>query len=156
MPIGSGESQVHQRHQENATMDHHFDRITRTLGSGNASRRGVLRIVGVAALTAALGWAGADSAVACGKRRDKCEKRKRCCAGFICKSGRCRRSPVPPKIPTGGTCDPAKPVQCASGVCGCHAGACSCRNAQCGVGGCGTDMDCCEGYCHIANFCQTP
>jgi hypothetical protein len=95
------------------------------------------------------------STLACGKRGDKCGKKKRCCAGFTCKSGRCRRSPVIPKTPTGGACDPAKPVQCASGVCGCHAGACTCRHAQCGLSGCGTDADCCEGYCHIANFCQT-
>jgi hypothetical protein len=136
-------------------MDHHFDRVTRTLSSGDASRRGVLRNVGVAALAAALGGVGADSAAACGKRRDTCGKAKRCCTGFACKSGRCRRSPAQTKIATGGTCDPARPDQCASGVCGCDFSAnCICRKEQCGFGLCGIDADCCEGYCHIANVCQ--
>ena len=137
-------------------MDHHFARLTRTLGSGDASRRGVLRIAGVAALTVALGWIDLDSAAACGKRGGTCGKGKRCCAGFVCKSGKCRHAPTPPKIATGDTCDPVQPDQCASGVCGCHAGVCTCRKETCAPGSCGTDLDCCEGYCHIANICQTP
>jgi hypothetical protein len=136
-------------------MDHHVDHITRGLSSGDASRRGALRIVGGAVLAAVFGWVNLDSAEACGKRGDKCGKKKRCCAGFKCKSGRCRRSSTTPKIPTGGTCDPTKPAQCASGVCGCRAGACTCRHAQCGFGACGVDADCCEGYCPVANLCQT-
>jgi hypothetical protein len=137
-------------------MDHRFDRITRTLGSGDASRRTVLRLAGAAALTAALGWADPDTAAACRKRGDRCGKGKQCCAGFTCKSGACRRSPAPPGIPTDGVCDPAKPGQCASGVCGCHVGVCTCRREQCGPGICGTDADCCDGYCHVANVCQAP
>jgi hypothetical protein len=56
----------------------------------------------------------------------------------------------------GDACDPAVPLACASGECGCKGSDCFCRYDTCAPTGvsCFIDLDCCTGFCLAAAACQ--
>jgi hypothetical protein len=54
----------------------------------------------------------------------------------------------------GDDCDPAIPVACDSGVCGCYDDLCTCRAATCReyFADCQAPEECCDGYCNFGSF----
>ncbi len=150
--------------------DELFSRLRTALRPG-ISRRGMVAIV-VAAVVGS-GDALARLATSEADRRQKRRRRKKknrrpkcqagetrcggklCCAPgqqclgatFGCVNG--TRQP-------GEECDPAVPLECASGECGSTGAACVCRDDTCAPVGvsCVIDLDCCTGYCLGATACQ--
>lgn len=57
-------------------------------------------------------------------------------------------APSPSLLEPGDSCDPERPAECDSGVCGCDGDDCTCRRATCSVTRCfGSDIECCQGRC---------
>jgi hypothetical protein len=113
----------------------HIDAISQTLGRHGFSRRTAVRLLLVALGTGSAGVARAGGVGAHGRRG----------------------------LPAGRTCDPARPQQCRSGICGCNGdpaeGLCICRTRTCKPpgGGCRRDGNpgCCQGVCQFpASVCS--
>jgi hypothetical protein len=156
------------RHQE-------FDSFARSFVT-DVSRRSVVRaFVGGASIAAQIRLRPAGSAeAACTKVGAKCEKGDKCCGGAKCKGQRCRclgdrvacgntccqpgqvcqeqaggKACANGDIAVNDACDPAAPLACETGVCGCFGDQCTCREAACGGpgAGCLQRKDCCDGFC---------
>lgn len=153
-----------------------FDELTAAIGS---SRRGLLRLAGIGALGAVFAGLGLeDAAAACKKPGRPCKKGNTCCGGATCKGKKCKcpkgraacgkaccqsgqvcQQGAPkicvngPKTP-GASCNPNKPLECASGKCQCITNfedveVCTCRQDAClGLGAdCTNTSQCCIGGC---------
>lgn len=127
-----------------------FDVMIQSLAAAE-TRRHLLRRAVAGALGVGLAGAGVRAVAAeeCRGSEVACRRDDQCCSGR-CRNGTCRGA----NLNIGHACDPNRPDDCGSGVCGCifnDDSRCTCRRATCvggsGATGCGTTADCCAGSC---------